>query len=170
MDLQEVYINYANDIKRFLFCLTHNYDLSEELTQETFYQACKSIERYDGTCKMSVWLCQIAKHVFYDYLKKQKHYGQVGIDENFDFIAEENQQEVSLEDYFVIKEQAEDIIHAALNMKEPYSKIFLLRTLGEMSFKEIGYIFKKSDNWARVTYYRAKEMLNERVNHNESDM
>ena len=55
-------------------------------------------------------------------------------------------------------------------MKEPYSKIFLLRTLGEMSFKEIGYIFKKSDNWARVTYYRAKEMLNERVNHNESDM
>lgn len=169
MDLQEIYINHANDIKKFLFCLTHNYDLSEELTQETFYQACKSIDRYDGTCKMSVWLCQIAKHIFYDYLKKQKHYSLISIDENGGLLAEENASRISLEDYYVIKEQAEDIIHAAIKMKEPYNRIFLLRTLGEMSFKEIGYIFEKSDNWARVTYYRAKEMLR-RINHNESNM
>lgn len=170
MDLQEIYINYANDIKRFLFCLTHNYDLAEELTQETFYQACKSIERYDGTCKMSVWLCQIAKHIFYDYLKKQKHYNLVSIDEKSDLLKKQNEYRISLEDSYVVKEQAEDIVHAALKIKEPYGKVFLLRTLGEMSFKEIGIIFEKSDNWARVTYYRAKEMLIGRINHNESDM
>lgn len=167
MDLQEIYINYANDIKKFLFCLTHNYDLSEELTQETFYQACKSIKRYDGSCKMSVWLCQIAKHAFYDYLKKQKHYKVVSVDEGCDLV---NVHQISLEDYLVTKEQTEEILHAISEIKEPYRKVFLLRTLGEMSFKEIGYIFEKSDNWARVTYYRAKGILFERINYNENDM
>lgn len=167
MDLQDIYINYANDIKKFLFCLTHNYELSEELTQETFYQACKSIKRYDGSCKMFVWLCQIAKHVFYDYLKKQKHYKVVSIDEECYF---ENVNQMSLEDYLVIKEQSEEIIHAVSEIKEPYSRVFLLRTIGEMNFKEIGYLFEKSDNWARVTYYRAKGMILERMNYNENDL
>ncbi len=167
MDLQDIYINYANDIKKFLFCLTHNYELSEELTQETFYQACKSIKRYDGSCKMFVWLCQITKHVFYDYLKKQKHYKVVSIDEECYF---ENVNQMSLEDYLVIKEQSEEIIHAVSEIKEPYSRVFLLRTIGEMNFKEIGYLFEKSDNWARVTYYRAKGMILERMNYNENDL
>lgn len=119
---------------------------------------------------MSVWLCQIAKHIFYDYLKKQKHYNLVSIDEKSDLLKKQNEYRISLEDSYVVKEQAEDIVHAALKIKEPYGKVFLLRTLGEMSFKEIGIIFEKSDNWARVTYYRAKEMLIGRINHNESDM
>lgn len=163
MDLQEIYTSYANYVKRFLFCLTHDSDLSEELMQETFYQACKSIKRYDGSCKMTVWLCQIAKHVFYDYLKKQKHYRMVNSEEVLDISLEDNLHKNSLEEQYVFKEEVEAVIHAAYKIKEPYSKIFLLRTLGEMTFKEIGCIFGKSDNWARVTYYRAKEMVIERV-------
>ncbi|ARJ39285.1 hypothetical protein SporoP8_10630 [Sporosarcina ureae] len=71
--LSEVYKSYANEVKAFLLCLTSNVDLAEELTQETFYQAVKSIERYNGECKMSVWLCQIAKHSYYDHLKREKY-------------------------------------------------------------------------------------------------
>ena len=67
--VQEIYITYANQVKRFLLCLTADADLAEELMQETFYQAVKSIDRYDGICRMSVWLCQIAKHLFYDHVK-----------------------------------------------------------------------------------------------------
>lgn len=66
-DLSEIYKSY---VKRFLICLTSNVDLAEELTQETFYQAIKSIHRYNGECKISVWLCQIAKYTYYNYLKK----------------------------------------------------------------------------------------------------
>ena len=72
-DLSEIYKSYANEVKHFLICLTSNVDLAEELTQETFYQAVKSIQRYNGECKMSVWLCQIAKHTYYNYLKKEKY-------------------------------------------------------------------------------------------------
>ena len=72
-ELSGIYQSYADEVKRFLICLTSNVDLAEELTQETFYQAIKSIHRYNGECKISVWLCQIAKHTYYNYLKKEKN-------------------------------------------------------------------------------------------------
>lgn len=72
-DLNRIYQSYADEVKRFLICLTSNVDLAEELTQETFYQAVKSIHRYNGECKISVWLCQIVKHSYYNYLKKEKN-------------------------------------------------------------------------------------------------
>lgn len=71
---KDIYMEYANIVKRFLISLSGNADLAEDLTQETFYQAYKSIHRYNGNCKMSVWLCQIAKHVYFDYLKKKSIY------------------------------------------------------------------------------------------------
>lgn len=76
----DMYLNYANTVKRFLISLTGNFDLSEDLTQETFYQAYRSIHRFNGDCKLSVWLCQIAKHVYFDHLKKKKHIQEVSID------------------------------------------------------------------------------------------
>ncbi|HJA20348.1 MAG TPA: hypothetical protein H9959_10735 [Candidatus Mediterraneibacter ornithocaccae] len=78
----DMYLNYANTVKRFLISLTGNFDLSEDLTQETFYQAYRSIHRFNGDCKLSVWLCQIAKHVYFDHLKKKKHIQEVSIDNN----------------------------------------------------------------------------------------
>lgn len=78
----DMYLNYANIVKRFLISLTGNFDLSEDLTQETFYQAYRSIHRFNGDCKLSVWLCQIAKHVYFDHLKKKKHIQEVSIDNN----------------------------------------------------------------------------------------
>ncbi|MCK2005116.1 sigma-70 family RNA polymerase sigma factor [[Brevibacterium] frigoritolerans] len=71
-ELDEIYSNYAEEVFKYLMCLCHNSDLSEELTQETFYQAVKSIDRYNGECKMSVWLCQIAKHSYYKHLERNK--------------------------------------------------------------------------------------------------
>src|SRR6476660_1911016 len=80
-DLSEIYKSYANEVKKFLICLTSNVDLAEELTQETFYQAVKSIERYNGECKMSVWLCQIAKHTYYNHLKKEKRQSHMSVEQ-----------------------------------------------------------------------------------------
>lgn len=166
-DLSEIYKSYANEVKRFLLCLTSNVDLAEELTQETFYQAVKSIHRYNGECKMSVWLCQIAKHSYYDYLKKAKyrnhasleHLAQTGVD---------IQSNEDLPDVSLVKKSTLLAIHQEIQqLKEPYQEIFLLRTALNLNFKEIGDIFEKSENWARVTYYRAKRKLAERVELNE---
>ena len=69
-DMDAIYRQYAQTVYHFLLSLTQNADLAEELTQETFYQAIRSIHRFDGSCKLSVWLCQIAKHLWYQHLRK----------------------------------------------------------------------------------------------------
>ena len=73
-DMDAVYQEYANLIYRFLYTHTHDADWSQELMQETFLRAVDSISRYDGSCKLSVWLCQIAKHVMWQELRKRKRF------------------------------------------------------------------------------------------------
>jgi len=166
-DLSDIYKSYANEVNRFLLCLTSSEDLAEELTQETFYQAVKAIHRYNGECKISVWLCQIAKHSYYDYLKKAKYRNHTSIDyltqTGVDICSNEDLPDISM-----IKESTLRAIHQEIRqLQEPYTEIFLLRITLNISFKEIGDIFEKSENWARVTYYRAKCKLAERVDLNE---
>lgn len=71
-DMDAIYRRHAHTVYKFLLAQCRDPDLAEELTQETFYQAVRSIGRFDGSCKLSVWLCQIAKHLWYQHLRKQK--------------------------------------------------------------------------------------------------
>lgn len=162
-----MYREYADQVMRYLMCLTGNYDLSEELTQETFYQAYKSIGRYDGSCKLSVWLCQIAKHLYYDSLKKQKHAAPV----NFEDAAEKCTDGASLEENFIIYEEALAVRKAIHRLREPYREVLMLRLYGGLSFREIGEISDgKSENWARITFYRGKMQIKEELNDDENSM
>lgn len=166
-DLSGIYQSYADEVKRFLICLTSDVDLAEELTQETFYQAVKSIHRYNGDCKISVWLCQIAKHTYYNYLKKEKNHLNASV-ENMMQLGLELPSNKDLPEVMVIKRSTLISIHKEIHrLQEPYREIFLLRTSIQLSFKEIGEIFDKSENWARVTYYRAKLKLSERIDPHE---
>ena len=69
-DLDAVYRQHAQTVYKFLLSQCRDPQTAEELTQETFYQAVRSIDRFDGSCKVSVWLCQIAKHLWYQHLRK----------------------------------------------------------------------------------------------------
>ncbi|GLC89608.1 RNA polymerase sigma factor [Lysinibacillus piscis] len=162
-DLDEIYRSYANEVKAFLILLTSNVELAEELTQETFYQATKSIHRYNGQCKISVWLCQIAKHAYYDFLKKEKHRNYVNIDSTSEIESVNPTPEIEITNRATLI-----AIHKEIHLlQEPYKEVFLLRTSINLSFKEIGEVFNKSENWARVTYYRAKVKLAERMERDE---
>lgn len=119
-------------------CLCHNADLSEELTQETFYQAVKSIDRYNGECKMSVWLCQIAKHTYYKYLEKNKK-------EQRD-VVQHHILHTSPETEFIHTEDKIALYRTIHLLEEPYKEVLLLRILGDLSFKEIGEIQLKNEN------------------------
>lgn len=154
--MEEIYMKHGKMIYGFLLTRTRDPGLAEELTQETFYQAIRSIRRYNGACKLSVWLCQIAKHLYYDHLKHQKRHPMLSMEE-LERAAPENDgmPEISL-----LRRDAYVSIHS---LREPYREIFLLRALSELSFREIGEIFGRTENWARVTYYRAKVMLAERL-------
>ena len=154
-DMEQIYEKYFETVNKYLFCLTHNSDISEELTQETFYRAVKNINKFKGNCKMSVWLCQIAKNLWYDELKKNKK--SKNIEEEIFLIQSENEVERD-----VISNDSKLRLYKKLQKLDKNTReVIYLRITGELSFKEIGDILNKTKNWARVTFYRGKQKLKE---------
>ena len=154
-DMEQIYKQYFETVNKYLFCLTHNSDISEELTQETFYRAVKKINNFKGDCKISVWLCQIAKNLWYDELKKNKKLQNIG--EEILSI----QSEDKIEDKVILNESKVELYKKIQKLDKQTREVIYLRITGELSFKEIGDILNKTENWARVTFYRGKQKLKE---------
>lgn len=157
--MEELYQEYAQIVYRFLLSLCRNQHLAEDLTQETFLQAYKSIERYNGNCKMSVWLCQIAKHLWQQYLQKNRHEMVMDIDDNT-YISMEHKVENQVLARYEMKEVLQKLQKLPPQMRE----VVYLRLSGDLSFREIGEILGRSEVWARVNFYRAKELLWKELN------
>jgi len=154
-DTDELYSEYFQTVFKYMFCITHDADLSEELTQETFYQAMKTCESFRGDCKVSVWLCQIAKRLWYKEYSKRKRQGFNSIDD----IAESLPAEESIEKDVVEKESKIELYKRISSLDEKTREVIYLRLTGELSFREIGDILMKNETWARVTFYRGKQKL-----------
>ena len=152
-DMREVYRQHAQTVYKFLLAKTRDEHLAEELTQETFYQAVKSVDRFDGTCKVSVWLCQIAKHLWYQSLRKQKRETP---------LSPEDMPEApgpSAEERLLEQEGRMDLLRLVHGLPEPQREVVYLRAFGGLSFREIGDVCGRTETWARVTFYRSKEKL-----------
>lgn len=151
--MEELYRENATLVYHFLLSKCGDAVLAEDLTQETFLQAMKSIERYNGNCKLSVWLCQIAKHLLYQHWEKQRDTVPL---EDADWMlsgkTEPERQALAREELLAVLGKLHKL---PVHMRE----VVYLRISGDLSFKEIGKIMEKSENWARVTFFRAKELL-----------
>ena len=153
-DMEQVYKQYFETVNKYLFCLTHDSDISEELTQEIFYKAIKKIDTYRGDCKISVWLCQIAKNLWYDYCRKNKRI--INEDQMLEMISIDTTEEQ------VISRQEKILLYQKMQKLDKETReVIYLRITGELSFKEIATILDKTENWARVTFYRGKNKLKE---------
>lgn len=152
-ELENYYREYGKKVYLFLMSLSGDSDISEELTQETFYQAIKSINRFEGKCSVYTWLCQIAKNLWCRELDRRKRHPVAEYDANARSPSVTPEEEISLKDEKI------NILKRLHTLPEHEKEIILLRASGELSFREIGEIFEKSENWARVTYYRAKQKL-----------
>lgn len=155
-DIEQIYEEYFETVNKYLFCLTHNADISEELTQETFYRAVKKINTYKGECKISVWLCQIAKNLWYDQCRKNKKITNI---KEEDLLCEQVMKQI--EEKAILAEEKITLYKKMQNLDEKTREVIYLRITGELSFKEIGIILNKTENWARVTFYRGKNKLKE---------
>ncbi|MDD2220454.1 MAG: sigma-70 family RNA polymerase sigma factor [Clostridia bacterium] len=153
MNMDEVYQNYAQFIYKYLLSICNDEEIAEELTQETFYQAVKSSARFDGTCKVSTWLCQIAKHLWYQQTEKNKRYKSTILNDNI------TSDELTVEEKICINDDKMQIFKLVHILDDTSKEVFLLRITGAFSFKEISEVFQKNENWARVTYYRAKQKI-----------
>ena len=156
-DFDAVFRAYYDDVFRFLRGLPASETLAEELTQETFFRAFRSIDDYRGESELRVWLCSIARNLYYSHLRKEKHLTGNEIPE--DYIADS----ADLTELIADKEIALRLHRVLHSIREPYKEVFSLRVFGELSFCEIGDLFDKNEHWACVTFHRAKAMINKQI-------
>ena len=155
-DFDEIYSLYFKDVYKYVLSISRDEMIAEEITQETFFKALRNIHKFDGKCKLYVWLCQIAKNTFYTYKKKETYHED--LTEAEDILAD-----VNIEHRLLTKESVFNIHKELHSLDEPYKEVFMLRVFGDLSFSQIGSLFEKTESWARVTYYRAKMKLKERI-------
>ena len=156
--MDEIYQKYANTVYRYLMLLTHKEELAEELTQETFYQAVRSIDSFEGKCRISTWLCAIAKNQYLCHIRKNREHEDID-DQDIPVASAENTAMDSMRRVELLKK-----LH---KLPEPYREVTYLRAFGGLSFAEIGEVLGKTENWARVSFYRGKEKLRKEVDKNE---
>lgn len=152
-DFEKIYADYYDTIFQYILSLCRDEVLAEEITQEAFFKALKSIDTFRGECKLSVWLCQIAKNTFCTVSKHQQR--------QVDYPLELIPSDESIDNALCEKEAAFQIHKLLHALDEPYKEVFWMRTFGELSFRNIAVLFGKTESWARVTYHRAKMKIKE---------
>ena len=155
-EFEALFLENRDFIYKFLLKKTGDASLSEELTQETFFRAYMNYSSLRNKEKAAVWLCEIAKNTYFSWYNEQRK--KVSLDE-----AQELADSESVEDAVMKKELAQKALLCLHDLEEPYKEVFMLSVLGGFSLKEISAIFGKSESWARVTFYRAKQKLSERM-------
>lgn len=155
---ESIYRAYYRRVYSFLYKLCHEHETAEDLTQETFYQAYKSLSKYRGECEMFTWLASIAKNM---YLKYLRHMRQANI--VIDLYVTEPEAPMSDEPgYRIVREiDIQRVRQAIAAMPSKYSEVLILRIYGELPFSEIAMKLGISVNSAKVIYYRAKKMIKE---------
>lgn len=154
MDFEKIYNSYYMKIYSYVMTIIKNPHMAEEITQEVFFKALKTDNSFNGASSEFTYLCAIAKNTCMDILRKYSRTQALNTDipDKTDIFSK------------IENEDMEFIIHQILHsMEEPYKEVFQLRIFGELSFLKIGNIFGKTENWARVTYHRARLKIQERI-------
>ncbi len=163
-EFEQVYMTNKPFLYQFIMKMCKNENLSEELTQETLFKAFLNMDHFQGKCKISSWLCQIAKNEYLNYIKKHNKIVKIELSV-LDKVPtdEDNSAFRKIE----IAEQSSLILKEAYRLEFPYQDVFLEKVLAELSYAEIAELHSKSESWVRVTFFRAKQKLLERIEHNE---
>lgn len=151
-EFDEIYRLYADELYRFIYKLSMNEALSMDILQNTMLKAIMSYDKFKGKCSVKTWLCTIAKNEYYNIIKSSES-------KNLSLDEARNSQTESIENRILDSSQALEVHRVLHKLDEPYKEIFTLRVFAELKFSDIGAIFGKSENWARVNFFRAKEKL-----------
>ena len=154
LDYEQLYNAYYMKVYSFVMTLAKNQDTSEEITQKTFFRALTTNEKHRGDSSEFTWLCAIAKNLFVDEQRAITKFAELDV---------EIMSDTNIEDSFVDEDTAFHIHKVLHGLEEPYKEVFQLRVFGDLSFLKIGAIFDKTENWARVTYHRARLKIQERM-------
>jgi RNA polymerase sigma-70 factor (ECF subfamily) len=155
-DFEKLFNENREFIFKYLLKMGRDASLAEELTQETFFRAYMNYASLRNKERAAVWLCQIAKNTYFAWYNEHKKHDPLDDVE----LASDGE---SIEDAFVQKELSQKALQCLHELEEPYKEVFMLSVFGGFSLKDICLLFGKSESWARVTFYRAKQKLLERM-------
>lgn len=170
MELGELYEEYAKMIYRLIYAKCKNRALAEDIVQTTFLKAVQQSNSFREECKLSTWLCQIAKNEYLNYCRKhqREHSYDAYIEQKAEWLeSKEEYVRDNILEKIILKEEAVEVRKVLLGLDGTYREVIRLRIFGECSFKEIGNMFGKNATWARVTYYRAKRKITEELKRKE---
>ena len=156
-NIDEMYNKYSGIVYKYVFCLTGNEDTAEEIVQETFLVAVRDINKFRGECKISTWLCQISKYIWYKRLKREKK------ETPLDILQDSLLIEDSIEENFCDKENKIKLFKKLQELDEDTRNVMYLRIFGNFEYTEIAEIMNKTSNWARVVFFRGKQKLKEEI-------
>ena len=159
MEFEQIYSAYFKSVYLYVRQLSGDEYIAEEITNETFFKAMRSLDSFRGDCDIRVWLCQIAKNCYYSFLKKA---GRIDRVEDAELLNIPSQDD-TVEERILQKDEANQIQKILHGIPDPYKEVFMWRIFAELSYKQIGQIFNKSENWACVTYHRARNMIKKRL-------
>lgn len=154
----KIYEDYAKSVYKFLVSLTGDENLAEELLQETFYQALQHIGKFEGKCSLYTWLCQIGKNAWYKECRRKKRFSDEKL-EDLTLVS----KEPSVESQIIAKQEFINMRRAILKLEEPYKDVLILHVYGGVKLSEIASIYGKSESWAKVTFFRAKQKVMQEV-------
>jgi len=156
-NMDKIYMEYASLIKKYIFSITKDINLAEDIMQETFVVAINQIEKFRGDCEISVWLCSIAKRILYKKLKENNLKSFISIDD-LNVIDSK-----ILEDDYISYDNKLKLFEALQKLDVPTREVIYLRLTGDLTFKEIGKILNKTESWAKVTFFRGKQKLRKEI-------
>lgn len=145
----QIYQEYFDPVYRYVLSLSGDTHVAEEVTQETFFKALRSLDRFRGESSVKSWLCAIAKNIWISGQRKKKPQPI----EQASMLPDPG---IGPEERIVQKDESMRVHRALHGLEEPYREVFTLRTLGQLSFRDIGELFGKTENWACVVYHRAR--------------
>ena len=155
-DFEKVFNEHRSFIFKYLFKLCRDESLAEELTQETFFRAYINLAGLKNKDKLPVWLCQIAKNTYFAWYNEHKKLNTLNEEHNM-------ADSLDMEEMFSEKELTQKALLSLHELDEPYKEVFMLSVFGQVSLKDISRLFGKSESWARVTFYRAKQKISEKM-------
>ena len=152
-EFEELYRENFDQVYRYALGLTRDVHAAEELTQETFFKALQAIDGFRGECGLKTGLCGIAKHKFISQQRQKKP-------EPLEELPETRDPGEGPESAVLCKDESMRLHRLLHELPEPYKEVFSLRVFGQLGFREIGALFGKTENWACVTFHRAKAKIN----------
>ncbi len=164
-EFEAIYQQHYSGLFAFLYRLTGDWHLTEELTQETFYQAFRSLGSFRGQCQLFTWLAGIGRHVFYRYLRRKKLQPEVICP---DAVADAWCSQAAAPDTDVAHQVEKQAVCQAVRqlirtLPANYRDVVMLRLYAGLPFAQVAAALGISEGSAKVLYFRAKEKLSEQL-------